>query len=611
MARKCYTGLDLLGLELLNLRLENVSSETNIQSLLDYNAGRGEGRILYDSNKHVIKYCGLGKIKTIVTSDDIEGMIIGLESGIKAPTPWQEEMRGLNSGTGYALTIKGDTLYILAEQADETFKAYAYWNDQVWSHSSDYYLRKGMCIVIEENIYKYNGTKWEIAYAGIPKDIPTRVEYLENINRRGTMEVWHTIIDYTKQFETRASGSTVVARFAVNPYNPKPQNQFIIPSYKVSDGVDVKMTICSDANCTNVIAEEGDMIEFEKGNFVYVKYDLYYHTPILGKKVEFAARDAYGDYTGDTIETSSPVILFCESDYVTPMNGVIKVHSLNGGMLTAAGKAFGSDYKFLSKLSMEGVISSGGGDISRVRVGKDFDIKVKASADNTGDKIEIQVETGKVAVVVSNETSPEFYEEKAALEAVKQRVSTIEEYFSTTADGDNVINKWKEVESFLKNIGESENLASILKNINDILDTKKDADQVAAIVESSIQGKADKSEVILAPTKAGNEGDVLTLATSDSSASITPQWKKHKIVENSHEDYGNSKIKNHEWFIDISAFNTWDVTVSIYRVGVNVYEMIIADVIIGNFEIDGKNTLCCKVVFGDEGNETFRAVIVA
>lgn len=221
------------------------------------------------------------------------------------------------------------------------------------------------------------------------------------------MEVWHTIIDYTKRFDVRATGSTVVARFSVNPYNPKPQHQFIIPSYEVTDGVKVRMKICSDAACTNVIAEEGKMVEFAAGTFVYVKYDLYYNSSVLGMKVKFAAKDNYGDYVGEKIETLSPVTLFCESDYVTPMSGDIKVHCL-GGMLTAAGKKFGSDYRFLSKLTMDGVPPSGGGDINRVNVGNDFVIHVNASADNLGDTINIRVENAALDVLVSNDTSPEY-----------------------------------------------------------------------------------------------------------------------------------------------------------------------------------------------------------
>lgn len=250
-------------------------------------------------------------------------------------------------------------------------------------------------------------------------------DYLYNVTRRGTMEVWHAIIDYTKRFDVRATGSTVVARFAVNPYNPKPQNQFIIPSYDVTDGVKVRMKICSDAACTNVIAEEGEMVEFAAGTFVYVKYDLYYNSSVLGKKVKFAAKDIYGDYVGEMIETLSPVTLFCESDFVSPMHGDIKVHCL-GGMLTAAGKMFGSDYRYLSKLTIDGVPPSGGGDISRASVGKNFVLHVNASASNDGDIINIRVENAALDVKVSNETSPAYNDVAYDIEELKAKNAALE-----------------------------------------------------------------------------------------------------------------------------------------------------------------------------------------
>ena len=249
--------------------------------------------------------------------------------------------------------------------------------------------------------------------------ITGKLTALESVSRRGTMEVWHAIIDYTKRFEIRATGTTIIARFAVNPYNPKPQHQFVKPSYDVIDGVDVRMTICSDAACTNVIANEGELIEFAPGTFVYVKYDLYYHSSVLGKKVWFAAKDAYGDFVGEKIETLSPVTLFCESDYVSPLNGNIRVHTI-GGMLNAAGKRFGSDYRYLSKLTMDGVAPSGGGDLSRVSVGNAFEIFVNASENNLGDTINIRVESAAVDVFVSNEESPAYKEE------IETRVTALE-----------------------------------------------------------------------------------------------------------------------------------------------------------------------------------------
>ena len=262
-------------------------------------------------------------------------------------------------------------------------------------------------------------------------------EYYSAVSRRGTMEVWHTIIDYTKKFDVRATGTTVVARFSVNPYNPKPQHQFIIPDYECDTDVRVEMKICSDANCTNVIAEKGSMVEFADGTFVYVKYDIYYNDSVLGKKIRFAAKDAYGEFTGDTIETLSPITLFCESDFVTPMSGSIKVHSLNGGILTASGKKFGSDYRYLSKLTMDGVTPSGGGDISRISVGKNFELYVNASADNLGDTINIRVENAAVDVFVSNDTSPEYKGEGKddSIAELVEKISALEERIKALEGG--------------------------------------------------------------------------------------------------------------------------------------------------------------------------------
>ena len=621
MARKMYASLDLQGLELKNLRIENFSNEDLITSNLAWNNGLGEGRMLYDSLHHNMKYCGVnGAVKTFATTDDINGMVMGLEIGVKPPIPWQEEQKGLLTGTGYALTIKDEQLYLLVAQSDGTYKAYAFWTDQVWEHSDSYYNRDGMCIVIDENIYQYKGAKWVVKYSGLSKDILNRIstidgriDYLDNVSVRGIMEVWHTIIDYTKKFDVRATGSTVVARFAVNPYNPHPQHQFVIPSYKVTEGVDVKMTICSDAACTNVIADEGDKIEFAAGNFVYVKYELYYHTSVLGKKVEFAAHDAYGDYTGDTIATLSPVIMFCESDYVTPASGTIKVHTLNGGMLNAAGKKFGSDYRYLSKLSMTGATPSGGGDLSRVKVGKDFVINVNASADNTGDTIHIQVENAAVDVAVSTDKSPAYRELEYDIDAIDSRVSKIEHALLIDEKKDNVINSWNEVIDFLKTVDGSTDLASTLKAINNSINAKPSTAQVGAMISSAIADKPDRSEVVVKPDTVGDEGDYLVMARTGDG--IVPVWAKRKLVEFIEDDWGERKnLHGTEWFIDITCLGTENVSVSLYAQKENTkWEQIIADVEIESYRegdpaIDGVRVI---VKFGTVPEQNVKAVIIA
>lgn len=147
-----------------------------------------------------------------------------------------------------------------------------------------------------------------------------------------------------------------------------------------------------------------------------------------------------------------------------------------------------------------------------------------------------------------------------------------------------VIDTWNEIKKYFATINSSDSAADLL---------------------AAIATKANKSDVVEKPSKAGADGDVLSLQYD--SGELKTAWKKHKIVETSLDNDLNSKIINHIWDIDISALDTLDVNVSIYCSKDNKYELIITDVYVMTY--NGKKIV--RVEFSDEGTYMYKAVIIA
>lgn len=153
----------------------------------------------------------------------------------------------------------------------------------------------------------------------------------------------------------------------------------------------------------------------------------------------------------------------------------------------------------------------------------------------------------------------------------------------TTPD---VIDTWNEIKEYFANI-----------------DNDDSKEEILALIAS----KADADKVIEKPAADGAEGDILTIshgATSD----LKPNWKKHKIVAQSEDAYGDSLIVNHSWEIDITSLETQCVTVCLYRQNADTsWEMILADVKISA----NAGVTKCTITFGDEGSSLYQAVITA
>lgn len=139
------------------------------------------------------------------------------------------------------------------------------------------------------------------------------------------------------------------------------------------------------------------------------------------------------------------------------------------------------------------------------------------------------------------------------LGTLEGKVQTLEAYFSSEADADNIINKWNEIVAFLSGISESSTLDGIVSGINDAIAAKytkptggiPKADLAEAVQTSlgkadsalqshqDISGKAEKSEMaVVDGTDANADKVTITLKTGTAAT-----------VLKSHQDISGKKDK--------------------------------------------------------------------
>lgn len=117
----------------------------------------------------------------------------------------------LSSGTGIkGLTIIGNQLCAIVGSTTGIASPPKYYS--VWSVAngeykpSTHYYRKGMCVIIGQDIYQCDGTNWELAYSGVDANVISRIEALEAYfstaeDADNAINKWNEIVKFLENYD--------------------------------------------------------------------------------------------------------------------------------------------------------------------------------------------------------------------------------------------------------------------------------------------------------------------------------------------------------------------------------------------------------------------------
>lgn len=263
-------------------------------------------------------------------------------------------------------------------------------------------------IRIQSKKLTINGKNWDEFY----NSISARLSELE---KEKVHKEFHALIDYpfTTAIEIKGGKAYCTARYAANSYEGAPATSIFKATclcYAYDDSGDYDfvasaVNFYTDTSLTTRIRPAADgTIELAQGVSVVAVFEVPLTDKALGRRIAFKAQDAYSNHEGELKSTLTALQFYVEEESIPkarPLNTNLHLHSL-GGNISVNGKEFGSDYRYALKAYIDGVTTSGSGNISNQPLpSPDAIINVRATEYKPGDLLRIQI--GQTIVEVPSE----------------------------------------------------------------------------------------------------------------------------------------------------------------------------------------------------------------